>query len=651
MKRIMMMAAMVLLAALAVSCQKEEIGVENLPTFTAHADNGGMKTDLVGNIIHWNSSDQVKMFGDFGYAIYGVTPRSDDPTWATLSPISNNGLVGLAPYRFIYPASMAEGGTANNSTLYVTYPAERNIDDAPLKYFPMYGESDQSDVAFRNLGGLLKIVLPEIVRNVVRIEVKADEAMSGVYVIGADGGLRHAWTENTDYNGIRVSADQNGEQITEGREVYVGVPAGEYHNVKIMIVDAEGYAAEKSGALVNVAQSAVTTIALSNLAFERVEYEAATLQDEAFRGMNVGSIIFHYRYNDDMIGAERIDDNMGSTPIYRVITNNVCHVYTPAAEIYAPVNCRYLFGSTYSVISPSPLTHIDFGDGFNTSNVTNMSNMFSYCLNLRSLDLSGFNTANVTNMGDMFSYCENLTSLNLSHFNTANVTNMGAMFFSCKNLSSLDLSSFNTENVTNMYSMFSDCQSLTSLDLSSFNTANVTNMGAMFFSCKNLSSLDLSSFNTANVTNMSGMFYHCDITSLDLSSFNTANVTSMSDMFRYCQSLTSLDLSSFNTANVTSMSCMFYECENLTSLDLSSFNTANVTSMDLMFLSCSKMTSIEFASTATINSLTDINGMLGYLGKYATGGCTIHCNDGVKNRLMSSGTRYNATYVHFNTVY
>ena len=34
--------------------------------------------------------------------------------------------------------------------------------------------------------------------------------------------------------------------------------------------------------------------------------------------------------------------------------------------------------------------------------------MFSYCSNLKILDLSSFNTLNVTNMSYMFSHCHNL---------------------------------------------------------------------------------------------------------------------------------------------------------------------------------------------------------------------------------------------------
>ncbi len=41
-------------------------------------------------------------------------------------------------------------------------------------------------------------------------------------------------------------------------------------------------------------------------------------------------------------------------------------------------------------------------------------------------------------MSDMFSYCFSLTSLNLSNFNTNNVNYMSKIFFSCLRLTSLN---------------------------------------------------------------------------------------------------------------------------------------------------------------------------------------------------------------------
>ena len=115
--------------------------------------------------------------------------------------------------------------------------------------------------------------------------------------------------------------------------------------------------------------------------------------------------------------------------------------------------------------------------------------MFRDCSSLASLDLTGFNTANVTDMSQMFEDCSSLASLDLSSFNTENVTTMQSMFWECSSLASLDLSSFNTEKVTEMREMFGYCMSLTSLDLTGFNTANVTDMTIMFRGSSSLTTI------------------------------------------------------------------------------------------------------------------------------------------------------------------
>ena len=193
--------------------------------------------------------------------------------------------------------------------------------------------------------------------------------------------------------------------------------------------------------------------------------------------------------------------------------------------------------------------------------------------------------------------------------NTSKVTNMTTMFSYCRSLTSLDVSSFDTSKVTEMNNMFNACTGLTSLDLSSFDTSNVTNMGSMFGNCSSLTSLDLRNFNTSNVTDMSYMFGNCSsLTSLDLRNFNTSNVILMSFMFSACTGLTSLDLRNFNTSNVTDMSYMFSGCTSLTSLDVSGWDTSKVTSMDWMFSNCDALHEIKMkgCSEGTIQKITDV---------------------------------------------
>ena len=54
----------------------------------------------------------------------------------------------------------------------------------------------------------------------------------------------------------------------------------------------------------------------------------------------------------------------------------------------------------------------------------------------------------------MFSYCNNLAILNLGNFNTSQVTNIGNMFFYCQRLTSLDFRKATFDKVTSYTNMF-----------------------------------------------------------------------------------------------------------------------------------------------------------------------------------------------------
>ncbi|EAC7083896.1 BspA family leucine-rich repeat surface protein [Listeria monocytogenes] len=68
-----------------------------------------------------------------------------------------------------------------------------------------------------------------------------------------------------------------------------------------------------------------------------------------------------------------------------------------------------------------------------------LSSLFEDAVNVTSLDLSDFDTSNVTDMHDMFWAVSGLTSLDLSDFDTSNVTNMLYMFNGASKLQNLTL--------------------------------------------------------------------------------------------------------------------------------------------------------------------------------------------------------------------
>lgn len=117
------------------------------------------------------------------------------------------------------------------------------------------------------------------------------------------------------------------------------------------------------------------------------------------------------------------------------------------------------------------------------------------------------NTSNVTNMKEMFYYCTLLKSVPL--FDTSNVTDMFGMFFQCWSLTSAPL--FDTSNVTDMYSMFYGCSVLTNVPL--FDTSNVTNIGYMFYECYKVQSGALALYQQAStqttVPQHTSTFFQC----------------------------------------------------------------------------------------------------------------------------------------------
>ena len=90
------------------------------------------------------------------------------------------------------------------------------------------------------------------------------------------------------------------------------------------------------------------------------------------------------------------------------------------------------------------------------------SYMFYGC-DIVTADVKELDTSNVTDMRNMFTFCKNLTSLDIGGWNTGNVTRMNEMFYGCSMLESLDIGSWDTGNVTSMINMFRGCSELTNL--------------------------------------------------------------------------------------------------------------------------------------------------------------------------------------------
>ena len=547
MKKILFLSTLIAAVLLTSSCQKEQ----ELVTLGAVISQPG-KTYIDDRYPCWNNGDQVYV----NNAAYPISAAS-----GSSAQIAN--VVSADGYRAIFPASLvpANMDITNSSSIPVTLPATQVytlVDGHQRVNAPMGAYTDGEVLQFHNLCSIVHVVVNNNTGSDMALD-KLRIATDNAYLSGAGT----ATVTGTDNDGITLSSDASHSvslRIAGPTSVTLAagaqssfdiyVPAFPTDNVTITLYTTNGYYFELTKNSVALTPNTYTTVTLNVTSLTQIL--AAELVDGPtfFVAIPENATAVVFEYNSSVSSGTLLSTSDSPVPIYGNLDGTTWRVSTSASIMNANVDCHYMFYSQTNLIT------IDFGEGFNTSNVRDM--------------------------GTMFIRCSNLTSLDLSNFNTENVTNMSGMFAKCPSLISLDLSSLNTENVTYMSYTFSDCSSLTSLDLSNFNTEKVTVMAIMFNGCSSLTSLDLSNFNTRQVTRMEGMFGGCsNLTSLDLSNFYTEKVTSMQAMFADCSNLTSLDLSHFNMNHVTNKRMM---CWHLSSIsDACTITCTETVQMDLEY--------------------------------------------------------------------
>ena len=140
-------------------------------------------------------------------------------------------------------------------------------------------------------------------------------------------------------------------------------------------------------------------------------------------------------------------------------------------------NISYLFNNCSNL--NVDISELKFGK------LTNVSGLFSGCESIvGELTLPIMDTEQCTNFMNMFYNCGASKIKRLESLNTSNVTNMNQMFSYMRKLTELDISMWNTKKVTTMAQTFNSCTSL--LTLSAVHADGVTSISYMFSGTKNL---------------------------------------------------------------------------------------------------------------------------------------------------------------------
>ena len=144
-------------------------------------------------------------------------------------------------------------------------------------------------------------------------------------------------------------------------------------------------------------------------------------------------------------------------------------------------NIAYLFNNCSNLTID--ISKLKFGK------LTNVEGLFSGCRAIvGELTLPVMDTEQCKSFMNMFHNCGASKIKRLESLNTSNVTNMSQMFSSMYSLTELDISTWNTKKVTNMSQTFSSCINL--LTLSAVHADSVTSISYIFSGMTKLSNFN-----------------------------------------------------------------------------------------------------------------------------------------------------------------
>lgn len=133
----------------------------------------------------------------------------------------------------------------------------------------------------------------------------------------------------------------------------------------------------------------------------------------------------------------------------------------------------------------------------------------------------------------------------LNWIDTSEITDMSNLF--SYSLFNGDISKWNTSKVRLMKNMFINARKFDG-DISKWDVSSVYDMEGMFFCATGFKDCSLNDWDVSNVVNMNSMFYECPYNK-PLDKWNVSSVQNMCDMFKYSefdQDISMWDVSSVN---------------------------------------------------------------------------------------------------------
>lgn len=373
--------------------------------------------DHTGKKVLWSNGDAI--------CINGVTYTTTNNSY--MAEFTTSGTPAVANfdgmYKAYYPVSLYNDGVP-------ALPAEYTYEEGKFD-MPMYAETQDDQLSFKNLCGVLAITISSAdFSEVASIEVSSDIQLNGIIgSITSEGVLTFPSATPADVERRITLNFVTPKIITSSETFYIPIPAGVHNPLTILVSDgtnAQAMVTRKSGGVtverskiypINF-QSNVDAYAAWDYGLEFGKEDAISIEIENLADVSTFPSIPYARYlNEECTIWEVYDEDTKTVKISTSALMIKKHDYVEVG-----------FSGYKKVKSIKGLEHLDMSD------VTNMGSMFEGCESLTRLDLSSFNTAKAINMSCMFHQCYHLEYLKLGEgFVFDNVSDKTCMFMECGN--------------------------------------------------------------------------------------------------------------------------------------------------------------------------------------------------------------------------
>ena len=214
--------AVAAIAALS-SCTKEEesnASFNDSGAFYATIEDGSTRTTLGSDKkVLWSAGDKI--------SINGKTYTLNDGDGTTHATFTGESVSGT-PYNAYYPASLYDGTTA-------TLPAIQTYQEGKISNLPMYAQSDDQNLTFKNLCGVIALTLKGT-KSVKSITVTSTANLCGEFTVTDNAAVISSGTKTVTLDcGSGVTLD-----ATNGKTFYIAIPAGS-HQLTFRINTTDSY--------------------------------------------------------------------------------------------------------------------------------------------------------------------------------------------------------------------------------------------------------------------------------------------------------------------------------------------------------------------------------------------------------------------------